>query len=71
MIGEQDSFDAEATPVVGKIREGDPPLFILAVGTVFVLKMINTLELANVALILLSVMLVGEFLFYLKKIREE
>ena len=22
MIGEQDSFDAEATPVVGKIREG-------------------------------------------------
>ena len=63
MAWEKDSFDAEATPVVGKIREGDPSFFVLAVGMAFVRKGINTLKLANVALIVLSFMLVGDHLF--------
>ena len=55
---EQEAFNAEATPVVGKVREGDPPFFVLTVGMTFAVKAINTLELANLALIVLSVMLV-------------
>ena len=63
MAWEKDSFDAEANPVLGKIREGNPLFFVLVVGIVFVLKIINTLKLADVILIVLSVMLVGDLLF--------
>ena len=65
MAWEQDSFDAEATPVVGKIWEGDPPLFFLAVGMAFIYKPIDTFTLGN------AVVLVGDLLFELKKIWEE
>ena len=63
MAREQDSFDAETTPVVGKIREGYPPFFLLAVGMTFIHKPIDTLELADVTLIVLAVVFVGDFLF--------
>ena len=71
MTWEQDSFDAEATPVVGKIREGDPPFFVLAISMMFIHKPIDTVTLADVALIALFIVLVGDLLFELKKIWEE
>ena len=71
MAWEQDSFGTEVTPVVGKIREADPSFFILAVDMVFIHKPIDTVTLADVALIVLSVVLVGDLLFELKKIWEE
>ena len=51
MAWEQDSFDSKATLVVGKIREGDPPSFVLAVGMTFIHKLIDSTTLADVALI--------------------
>ena len=70
MAWEQDSFDAEATPVVGKIREGGPSFFFLAIGMAFIHKPIDTVTLANVALIVLSIVLIGDLLSELKKIWE-
>ena len=57
MAGEQNSFDVEANPVVGKIREGYPPFFLVAVGMTFIHKPIDSLKLANVTLIVLAVLL--------------
>ena len=70
MVWQQNSFDAEATPGVDKVREGDPPFFALAVSMVFLEKPINTITLADVTLLVLSVVLVGDLLFQLKEIRE-
>ena len=69
MAWKQDTFDTEATQVVGKIGEGDPPFFLLAVCMAFVLKMINTLKLADVdvALIVLAIVLVGDLLLKFQK----
>ena len=71
MAWHQNSFDREATPDVGKIRKGGPPFFVLAVHMVFINKPINNITLTNVTLIVLSVVLVGDLLLQLKKIREE
>ena len=70
MAWEQDPFDAEATPVVGKIREGDPPFSVLAIGMVFIHKLIDTVTLADISLIVLSIVLVGDLLSGLKNIWE-
>ena len=71
MAWEQDTFDAKATPIVGKIGEGDPPFFLLAICMAFVLKTINTLKLANVALIILALVLVDDLLLEFQRVREE
>ena len=63
MAREQDSFDAEATPVVGTIRGGLPPILPPCSWVMFIHKPIDTLELENVALIVLAVVLVVDFLF--------
>ena len=47
--------------MVGKIGEGYPPFFILAVGMAFVDKLIDSVTLADVALIILAVMFVDDF----------
>ena len=60
MSWEKDSFDAEATPVVGKIGEGGPPFFLLALCIVFVLETIDTFKLADAALIVLAIVLLPD-----------
>ena len=73
MAWKQYSFNAEATPCVDKVRQGDPPspFFFLAVSMTFIEGPINTITLADVTLIVLSVVLVCDLILQVKEVREE
>jgi len=57
--------------VVGKIRERDPPFFVFAIGMSFVDKTVDSFALADVALIVLALMFICDFLLELKEVRKE
>ena len=57
--------------MASKIRERDPPFFVFAIGMSFVDKTIDSFTLADVALIVLAILFVCDFLFELKEFRKE
>ena len=71
MAREWDAFNAETTPVVGKIRQRYLPFFVLVIGMAFVDKPLDSFTLVDVALIILAIMLVGEFFFELEEFRKK
>ena len=71
MAWQQYSSDTETTLVVGKIREGDPPFFVLALCMAFINKPVNTIALTNVTLVVLAIVLVRDLLLQLEELRDE
>ena len=68
MAWQQYPFDTKTTPVVGRIREGDPPFFFLVIYMAFINKPINTIALTNITLLVSSFVLVCDLFLQLEEI---